>query len=62
MELRDYLHKYRIKTHEFAKKTDFSVTYILAVKNGHATPGKRFIKAVIEATNGEVTEKDLLKE
>lgn len=54
MELRDYLHKERIKLYVFADKIGYDRTYINKISLGTHTPGRRLAKAIKEATDGQV--------
>lgn len=59
MDLREYLCKKRLTQVAFAKAIDFNIVYLRDVLSGRRNPGKRLRKAIIEASNGEVTEQDL---
>jgi DNA-binding transcriptional regulator YdaS (Cro superfamily) len=61
MELRDYLHVKRLKVNEFARIIRFDRNYVSSMKYGKLKPGEKFIRSVEEATQGEVSEKDLLQ-
>lgn len=59
MNLRMYLAKENMTQTEFAKRIDFHIVYIRDVMAGRRTPGRKLIKAIVQATNGDVTEQDL---
>lgn len=59
MNLRVYLARENMTQVDFAKSIDFHIKYLRDVIAGRKNPGKRLIKAIFDATNGEVTEKDL---
>jgi len=62
MELRDYLHKNRIKIIDFARQLEYGRTYINEIVNGTKRPGKRLAKEIERQTGGEVTVRELLGE
>jgi DNA-binding transcriptional regulator YdaS (Cro superfamily) len=45
---------------EFAKKVDTGVQYLSSISCGRATPSKRLVKDIVQATNGQVTAEDLM--
>ena len=59
MNLRMYLARENMTQVEFAKRIEFHVIYLRDVIAGRKNPGKRLVKAIVQATNGEVTEEDL---
>lgn len=59
MHLRLYLVKENITQVEFANRIEYHVIYLRDIIAGRRNPGKRLIKAIVQATNGEVTEEDL---
>jgi DNA-binding transcriptional regulator YdaS (Cro superfamily) len=60
MNLRDYLHKNNIRKKEFALQLGYNYAFVCRVSEFGQRPGKRFAKAIEDATNGEVTVKELL--
>lgn len=61
MELRDYLHKKRIKLKDFAAMCGYHRGHIHCVNIGMLKPGKRLVQKIEEITKGQVTRYDLLK-
>ncbi len=60
MNLRDYLKSRSIKREDFAKKIDCTYQYLTLLLTEKKTPGPKTINAIIRATKGNVTKKDLL--
>jgi len=60
MELRDWLHKRRIKISDFASICDVGRVHMQNVNNLKKKAGKKLVRKIEEATNGEVTRFDLL--
>lgn len=61
MDLNEYLFRKDLSKAKFAKLIDYDPDYVRHVARKLIKPGRKFIKRVVEATNGEVTEQDLLK-
>ena len=59
MELRDYLHKHRIKSIDFAGELNMSVGYVRSIKNKRFIPSPKLAKLIEIVTGGEVTIQDL---
>lgn len=62
MELKLYLVKNRLTVKEFAEKIEYSRNQISGIVNGKLRPSNRLAKLIEQATNGEVTAEELLKE
>lgn len=60
MELRDWLHRRRIKISDFASICDVCRVHMQNVSNQKTIAGKKLVRKIEEATNGEVTRYDLL--
>ena len=60
MDLREYLFRKRFSVTEFAKKINYSRTYVNEIVTGNRTPGRKLAKAIEKETEGEVTAKELL--
>lgn len=58
MELRDYMHKHRLKAPALAKLIGCSKQHLAYIKSGKA-PSKWLAMAIVMATQGEVTMEDL---
>lgn len=61
MDLEEYLRKNRWTISEMGRQIEFARSHLSEVVMGHRMAGKRLVKAIVTFTNGEVTEKDLLK-
>ncbi len=61
MELRDYLHKKRIKLKDFAALCGYHRSHIHSINIGSIKAGKRLVQKIEEITKGQVTRYDLLK-
>lgn len=61
MELRDWLHKKRIKIKEFASICDVCRVHMQNINGGKKKPSNKLVRKIEEATNGQVTRYDLLK-
>jgi hypothetical protein len=59
MELRDYLHKNRMKVADFCRLIDYSGPYMYRVVNQQRPAGRRLALIIEKATNGECTYKEL---
>ena len=59
MELRDYLHKHRIKSIDFAGELNLSPSYVRMIKNKRYIPSLKLAKQIEIVTGGEVTVQDL---
>lgn len=62
MELKLYLVKNKITIKEFCEKIGYSRNQISGIANGKLKPSMRLAKVIEEATHGEVTIDDLMKE
>ena len=62
MELRDYLHYKRINLKDFASMCGYSRVHMHLVKINQVKPGAKMVRKIEDATNGEVTRYDLLKD
>ena len=62
MKLKIWIISHNMTMTEFAKKIDVSRTYLSDVTRGTRKPSRRLAKDIEQATNGEVTVKDLLGE
>lgn len=62
MELRRYLFENRIKTAHLAKLIDYSPATLYSIIGGKQKAGKKIAKAIEKATNGQVTQKELMDE
>lgn len=62
MDLKEYLFRKDIYVTDFAKQIGYTPDYIYLIKEKKKKPSFRFAKAIEEATNGEVTVEELLKE
>jgi DNA-binding transcriptional regulator YdaS (Cro superfamily) len=60
MELRDYLHKNKIRKKEFSIRIGYSIPYIGRVCEYLRRPSERLAKAIEDGTNGEVSVHELL--
>jgi DNA-binding transcriptional regulator YdaS (Cro superfamily) len=60
MQLRDYLHTYRIRSVDFAALCGISQPSLSRIVNGHQTPHADTIRAIVAASRGLVTADDLL--
>ena len=61
MELKIYLVKQRISIVDFAKQVGCSRTHLTEIVNGNRRVGKSLAKVISLATNGEVSEKEILQ-
>ncbi len=62
MELRDWLHKKRMKIKEFASICEIGRVHMQNINGGKRIPGPKLVRKIEEATSGEVTRYDLLKD
>lgn len=62
MILDQYLRKHKITYTSFAEKIGYGRTYINEIGLGSKRPSRRLAKLIEQATNGEVTVEELLKE
>jgi len=62
MNLREYLFKKRITPTEFARAINYHPSYIQAIERGQKRAGMKLAKIISEATNGEVTVKEVLEQ
>lgn len=62
MDLREYLFRKRITVTEFSNLIDYSRTHISEIMHGSRKPGKKVIRIIEKATNGEVKAEDLMSE
>lgn len=62
MELKIYLVKNRLTIKQFCEIIGYSRNQISGVMNGNLRPSPRLAKVIEEATNGEVTVAELLKD
>lgn len=60
MDIRKYLFENRITITEFAKMLGYSIGHICAIKNGKLKPNVRLAKAIIQASNGQITMEELI--
>ncbi len=60
MNIREYLFRQEITMSSFARKIDYERSYLSIVMKGKQKPGRKFIAAVERASNGNVTEEDIL--
>jgi predicted XRE-type DNA-binding protein len=60
MELDDWLHANKMTVTDFAKYLDISRNHLNSIVNKHIKPGKRLARDIILATQGQVTEKELM--
>lgn len=60
MDLRSYLRKKGLLIYQFAALIDYDRTTLQEVMKGRRKAGKKLIKKIVEQTDGEVTEQDLL--
>jgi len=61
MELKLYLVRNKISITDFSVRIGCNRSYLSEIINGAKMPGKRLAKDIEEATNGEVTAKELLQ-
>lgn len=62
MDLRTYLFQKRTSIADFSRQLKCSRDHLSRIVNGKLKPSERLAKDIEEATNGEVTAKELLKE
>lgn len=62
MELREYLFHKRITVKKFSEMLDCTRTHLSEIIHGRRAPSRRLAKDIEQATNGEVTAEELLKE
>lgn len=62
MQLKAWIISHGMTVTTFAEKIEVSRTYLSAIMGGLKKPSKRLAKDIEEATNGDVTAKDLLGE
>lgn len=58
MDLRTYLFEKMISQKDFAKQIKYTDHHLRNVIYKRSNPSERMIDAIIQATNGEVTEQD----
>lgn len=61
MKLKEYLKSKKMKVREFAELTDLSRCNLHMVMSGMRKPGRKQIKTIVNATEGQVTAEDLLE-
>lgn len=61
MDLREYLFRKRMSVTEFAKKINYTRTYVNNILTGTKKAGKKLAKLIEKETNGEVKAEELLK-
>lgn len=61
MDLRHYLFHNRLKISEFARRIEYSQGHLCGIAENKKLPGKRLMKTIEKATNGQVTYEDLVK-
>jgi len=59
MKLKDYLYFNEIKVCQFGKMINYEPTYVSAIIHMNKKSGRKFIEAVVKATNGAVTREDM---
>lgn len=59
MKLKDYLYFNEIKVCEFGKMINYEPTYVSAIIHMNKKFGRKFIEAVVKATDGAVTREDM---
>lgn len=60
MTLIDYIKKHDLKVAQFARRIGCTRVYISMIMHGKKKPGNLMCKAIIEASEGEVTMHDIL--
>lgn len=60
LKLKIYLLTHKISRKEFAEKCDISSGYLTSVLNNLTKPSKKLIRKILQNTNGELTENDLI--
>lgn len=61
MDLDEYIYRARLSKIEFADLIDYHRMSLHQILSGQRMAGRKFVKAVIAVTNGEVTEEDILR-
>lgn len=59
MDLKEYLFKKNLTQKAFADSIEYNHMYFRDIFHKRKKPGKKLVKLIVKATNGEVTEKDL---
>jgi len=54
MDLKEYLYQKRMTITQFGELIDFSRTHLSQVMNGNLKAGRKLVRAIEKATNGEV--------
>jgi transcriptional regulator with XRE-family HTH domain len=62
MDLREYLFRKRMSSTDFAKLLGCERSYLSKIVNRKMKPGKYLAKAIVEATNGEVSYEELMSD
>ena len=62
MDLKEYLYQKRLTLKQFSEIIGYNRSYLSLIMNGKLKPSKRLAKDIQEATNGQVTENELLEE
>lgn len=60
MELRDYLHKNRIKVAQFCRRINYTPPYLYRIVNQTKMAGDKLARIIEKETNGEVTYAELM--
>ncbi len=60
MLFKDYIHHHRLTYKEFGERINYNGRYLNSIANGHLKPGKKVIKLIVQATNGQVTENEIV--
>ncbi len=60
MELDEWLFKNKMSVTDFAKSLDANRNWMYSVVNKRVKPGKRLARDIVLATQGQVTEKELV--
>lgn len=60
MELDEWLWRNKMTIAEFSRAVDCDKHYLNRIVNKHLKPGKRLARDIVLATQGQVTEKELM--
>lgn len=60
MELDEWLFKNKMTASDFAKSLECNRNWMYSVVNKRVKPGKRLARDIVLATQGQVTEKELM--
>lgn len=60
MKLDEFIDTRKMTITRLAEEIGYSRSYLTLVLNGHCKPGKKLIKALIQATNGKANLEGLL--